>query len=111
MQTTVIGSKGEQIATEELIRLGYRIIDRNWKTKLCEIDIIAMREGVLYFVEVKYRGTSQQGDGFDYITDAKLKHMYRAAELWVLRHRWAGEYILLAASVSGAGETEILEIT
>ena len=111
MQTTAIGNRGEQTATEQLVRDGYRILSRNWKTKFCEIDIIAIKDNVVYFVEVKFRRTNRQGDGFDYITPQKLRHMYRAAELWVVMHGWHGEYALLAASVSGANDSiEILEI-
>lgn len=111
MQTTDIGNIGEQLATEELIRLGYEILERNWKTKWAEVDIVARKNGIIYFVEVKYRASSEQGDGFDYITDQKLHHMTRAAELWVGIHDWAGEYQLLAAAVDGeSGETDIREI-
>ncbi|MDB5182865.1 MAG: rnhB [Candidatus Saccharibacteria bacterium] len=111
MQTTKIGNKGEQTATEALIRQGYKIVDRNWKTKWAEVDIVAKKDGIMYFVEVKFRGSSRQGDGLDYITDQKLHHMMRAAELWVNMYEWAGEYQLLAAAVDGSlGETDIREI-
>jgi len=43
MQTTKIGNLGEQLAAEELSRQGYKIIERNWKNKLAEIDIIALK--------------------------------------------------------------------
>jgi len=104
MRTTQIGNKGEQLAAEALARLGYEIIDRNWKTKFAEIDIVALKGNVVHFVEVKYRATSRQGDGLDYITDQKLHHMQRAAELWVAVHNWNGEYVLLAVAVSGQSE-------
>lgn len=111
MQTTQIGNRGEQLAAEALVRQGYEIIDRNWKTRWAEIDIIAKKHDVLYFIEVKFRQSSRNGDGFDYITDKKLLHMHRAAELWVVSRDWQGEYVLLAAAVSGQGDTvEIREI-
>jgi putative endonuclease len=111
MQTTKIGNMGEQIAAEALARLGYKVLERNWKTKWAEVDIVAKKDGIVYFVEVKFRGSSRQGDGFDYITDQKLHHMIRAAELWVAVRDWSGEYQLLAAAVDGqTGETDIREI-
>ncbi len=104
MQTTDIGNKGEQIAAEALERLGYKVLERNWKTKWAEVDIVAKIDNIIYFVEVKYRGSSRQGDGLDYITAKKLHHMIRAAELWVAMNRWDGEYQLLGASVDGTTE-------
>lgn len=111
MQTTDIGNRGEQLAAEELIRQGYEIMARNWKTKWAEIDITARKHDTVYFVEVKYRQTNQQGDGFDYITDQKLHQMRRAAELWVSMNSWNGEYELLGASVIGdTNEVDIREV-
>ncbi len=110
MQTTKIGNLGEQLAAEELSRQGYKIIERNWKNKLAEIDIIALKNEVTYFIEVKYRSTTNQGEGFDYITNNKLQHMKRAAELWVSVHNWLGEMELLAVAVSGDGNVEITEV-
>jgi Holliday junction resolvase-like predicted endonuclease len=111
MQTTELGSIGEQIAAEALVLDGYRIFERNWKTKYCEIDIVATKDNVIYFVEVKYRTTDRQGDGFAYITSKKLEHMYRAAEIWVAKQRWTGEYTILAASITGKNRAiEIIEI-
>ncbi len=108
---TDIGQAGEQLASEYLVRHGYEVVDRNWKTKLCEIDIIATKNHVLYFIEVKYRATRAQGDGFDYVTDKKLWHMRRAAEMWVQRHNWTAEFELLAVSVVGATkEIDIREV-
>ena len=111
MRTTSIGNQGEQLAAEALVREGYEIIDRNWKTRASEIDIIAARGGSMYFIEVKYRASARQGDGLDYITDQKLSHMRRAAETWVSIYNWQGEYALLAVAVSGIGnEADIREI-
>lgn len=111
MQTTSIGNYGEQLASEALVHAGYEIIDRNWKTRASEIDIIASKNGTMYFIEVKYRASSMQGDGLDYITGQKLRHMQRAAELWVNMYEWKGEYSLLAAAVFGEGkDVDIREI-
>ena len=101
MNTTQIGDLGEQLTTEELTRSGYEILDRNWKTKWAEIDIVARKNDAVYFIEVKYRATVNQGDGFDYLTNKKIQHMIRAAELWVSINNWHGEYELLGSSVTG----------
>lgn len=95
------GNYGEDAVEKYLKTNGYRIIDRNWKTKQCEIDIIAKKDRCVYFVEVKYRFSPDQGEGFDYITPVKLRQMSFAAEYWVAQNKWEGEYCLSAASVSG----------
>jgi len=74
------GKRGEDAAAKHLEGLGHRIVARNWKTKWCEIDIVSQLDGVLYFVEVKYRRT---GGGLDAITPAKQKQMRFAAEMYL----------------------------
>lgn len=80
------GEAGETAAAEFLRRQGYAIRERNWKTKACEIDIVAEKDGIVYFVEVKYRAKLVQGGGLAAITPTKLKRMDRAARIWLQRH-------------------------
>jgi putative endonuclease len=101
MSTTNIGNTAENAVATYLTRLGYSVAAQNYKTKYYEIDIVAHRDNVLYFVEVKYRQNLLAGDGFDYITPAKLHHMQRAAEGFVAKHGWIQEYLLMAAAVTG----------
>ncbi len=101
MNTTQSGSLAENAVARELSRQGYEIVGQNWKTKIAEIDVIAKKHKTIYFVEVKYRKTEAAGDGFDYITSQKLRHMRRAAEAYIEFSGWEGEYTLLAASVVG----------
>ncbi len=95
------GQAAEEAVATYLESNDYKIIDTNWKTKWCEIDIVAEKDGTVHFVEVKYRSGSDQGSGFDYITPAKQRQMSYAADLWVATNRWTGEYVLSAAEVSG----------
>ena len=91
---------------------GFEIIDRNWKTKVCEIDIVAQNRDTIYFVEVKYRSGQAQGSGFEYIADQKLRRMNFAAEVWCQNFDWNGDYRLTAAAVSGPDceNIEIIEL-
>lgn len=95
------GNLAENAAAAFLQGSGYDIIARNWKTKTCEIDIIAYKDRRIYFIEVKYRSTAGQGSGYDYINSFKLRRMRYASQLWVCKHNWYGEYVLSGASVSG----------
>jgi ribonuclease HII len=106
------GQVAEQTTEEFLIKQGYKILDRNWKTRFCEIDIVAQKDGVIHFVEVKFRGSSTAGEGFEYITSTKLRQMGFAADLWVAKHKYEGEYVLSAAQVNRQLQVEYLkEIT
>ncbi len=101
MTSFSIGRQAEDAAATYLANEGYRIIEQNWRTKWCEIDLVTKRGIVIYFVEVKYRANSISGSGLEYITARKLSQMTRAAESWVQRHSWAGDYELAAIAVSG----------
>lgn len=95
------GSKAEEVAGHFLSKKGFKILERNWRTRYCEIDIVAQKKRAVHFVEVKYRKSSAQGGGFDYITPGKLKRMAFAAEVWVTANKWQGDYCLSAIEVSG----------
>lgn len=96
------GKQGEDAVVQYLEKRSYKIRETNWRTRWCEIDIVAEQNEVIYFVEVKYRQSSRQGDGLEYITDKKLQQMAFAAELWISSHDWRGGYELAAAAVSGS---------
>lgn len=101
MTTFEIGRRAETVAAAYLQRQGCEVIAQNWRTRWCEIDVVAQRDGVVYFCEVKYRRTTTYGAGLDYITPAKLKQMRFAAESWVHAHGWQGDYQLCAIEVAG----------
>ncbi len=97
----ISGEAAEDEVVKYLQKQGFKIIDQNWKTKWCEIDIIALKDEVLHFVEVKYRWSGDHGGGFNYITAKKLQKMDLAARSWVEINGWEDEHILSAAEVSG----------
>ena len=101
MTTTAIGKRGEDLTRQWLLHNNFTIVERNWKTRWCEIDIIAEKQGIIYFVEVKFRKNSSFGDGFDYITAKKQQQMQFAAEFWLKQHNYGGECQLAAASIDG----------
>lgn len=96
------GHEAEQFAAEHLEHLGYEILELNYRTRWCEIDIVARKDGIVSFVEVKYRQSAGQGGGLDYITPAKLRQMRFAAENWAAEHDFDGVWQLAALEVSGA---------
>lgn len=100
--STEIGRKAEEIAADFLKRKGFTIVARNWRTRWCEIDIVAKANENLYFVEVKYRAAITFGSGFEYITSKKLRQMRFAAEFWLAQHPIkSGEYSVAAIELAG----------
>lgn len=91
---------------------GYELIDKNWKTKVCEIDLVMRKDRIIYFVEVKFRRQAAQGDGFEYVGAQKQRRMEFAASVWCQSFSWDGDYRLMAAAVSGddCQEIELIEI-
>lgn len=101
MTTFDTGRRAEAAAAEFLKAKGCEIIVQNWRTRQCEIDIVARRGNELYFVEVKYRRTDNFGAGIEYITPKKLEQMRFAARSWVHAHAWRDDFQLCAVEVSG----------
>lgn len=104
------GHDAEARAAQYLEKRGFKILQLNWKTRYCEIDIVADKKDVIYFVEVKYRRTDKQGTGLEYVTSAKLRKMTFAAEMWVSTNQWEGEYQLAAIGIDGDEITFVDEV-
>lgn len=109
MKSSVSGQKAETAVAAHLKNQGFKIVVQNWRTPLCEVDLIASKDGIVYFVEVKYRSHDRQGDGFSYITPSKLRRMNFSAEIWVAENDWNGDYRLMAAAVDSS-DYQILDI-
>ena len=107
VKTSDLGRQAESAVARELERRGHKIISMNWRRRRGEIDIISLLNDTVYFTEVKFRSSANQGEGFDYITTAKRRQMELAAQLWLSENNWSGECQLLAASVSGQNSTQI----
>jgi len=110
MTNYATGHKAEEYAAKYLQKQGYKIVALNWKTKYCEIDLVAKKDNVIYLVEVKYRQNDRQGRGLDYITPKKLKQMKFSAEMWVENNNWSGDYCLAALEIDSGGGTNFIEI-
>jgi len=101
MNATETGRRAEAAASVYLEMRGYKIIERNWRRPRCEIDIIAEKNGVIHFVEVKYRYDDQQCGGLEAITATKLRQMRYAANTWVEERKWQNQYVLSAIEITG----------
>ena len=88
-----IGALGEQLAVDHLTSLGLEVLDRNWRCRYGELDVIAADRptGTVVFVEVKTRTTDQFGGVRYAVTPDKVRRLRRLAGLWLASHpdRWA----------------------
>ena len=100
------GAKGEEIAAKFLLKKGYRILDRNYRTPLGEIDIIAREGETLVFVEVKTRSSAQFGPpqlavnhrkqvkmthvALTYLSHRKITHSPCRFDVVAIRNHWKG---------------------
>lgn len=100
MSTTSTGSQGENLACEYLKKQGYEIIERNFRIRGGEIDIVAQDEEYLVFVEVKTRYSHEYGLPIESITPWKVKHLLKTAKFYLLKIGWGnGPYRLDFVSV------------
>jgi putative endonuclease len=84
-----IGTKGENAANAFLLQKGYTIIERNWRHKHWEIDIIASKNNKLHFVEVKTRSNKKFGNPEDSIDNKKMNALKKGAEAYLsMNEQW-----------------------
>jgi putative endonuclease len=86
----VLGKIGEDLACNALARRGYAIIDRRYRRRGGELDIIARDGGTLVFVEVKARGGREFGGAGEAITALKRRRMADVAVDYMARHSLTG---------------------
>jgi putative endonuclease len=89
-----IGAHGEQVAAEHLMRLGYEILDRNFRSRWGELDIIARDGRTLVFCEVKARCAVAAGRSpFESIHPAKRTRVRRMAGRWLAASSGSHPYL------------------
>ncbi|MCR5429786.1 MAG: YraN family protein [Eubacterium sp.] len=87
MNTRVIGSLKEDLAISYLNENRYEILERNFKCKIGEIDIVAKKDNIIRFIEVKYRDTNFAGGAPYAISKNKLKKISKIAEFYIMTNR------------------------
>lgn len=81
------GKTGENYAANHLVSLGFRIKERNYRTRLGEMDIIAEKGEKIYFCEVKTRVGDLHGKPYEAVTYRKLQHIQRVAQTYLLQNK------------------------
>ena len=90
MNKSEIGALGEKTAENYLIRQNYRILERNWRYSRAEIDIIAIQDDILVFIEVKTRSSTYFGAPEDSVDSKKEALIMDAAQRYMeeIDHTW-----------------------
>lgn len=91
-ERTSLGLAAEEAVAQHLRKIGFTILDRNWRRPWGELDIVADKQGMVHFVEVK--ASRQQIAGFDPFLRAdgrKMHKVKRTAQTWLSHHRYSPE--------------------
>ena len=108
MNKRLVGAGGEVRAAAHLESLGYRLVKQNYRSRAAEIDIIAEREGCLFFVEVKMQRDASYGGAAAHVTRAKRYKIARQAERYLMQSGWQGPCGFLVVAIDG-DEIEVIE--
>jgi len=106
----ILGREAEELVSRRLAADGYRILDRNWRRSWGELDIVAEKDSVLHFIEVK--ASRRQTDGFAPELRADRRKMIkveRTARTWLASNRYGAdtEWQMDVASVIMGAEPDI----
>jgi len=103
-----VGRRGEEIAATHLARLGYRVIEQNWRGQTGELDLVVLGEGVIAFVEVRTLEAADFDDPLASIRSHKIRQVARAAQEYLLRHPRIGDvdlrFDVIGVTLPGGGE-------
>lgn len=103
------GALGEEMAIQTLTSKGYRIIERNHRNKLGEIDIVAEEGGCLVFIEVKKRNTSRFGEAICAVDERKKRHLTKAALFYMKMHDCFGRRVRFDVIGIDSGQTKLVK--
>ena len=81
-----LGKTGENLALDYLRSHSYSIIQKNFRSKFGEIDIVAEKKHCLYFIEVKTRSNLDHGAPYEAVNKRKIYHIKKAAQYYLLKN-------------------------
>ncbi len=98
------GKLGEQLGEIYFTENGYEILEKNWRHSHWEVDIIAERNGVLHFVEIKTRRTASYGLPEEKVGRKKMQNLINAAEEYLYLHpQWKRiQFNILSITINNA---------
>jgi putative endonuclease len=102
------GKQGEELAEAFLVNKGFMILHRNWRHSHYEIDLIAIKDDLLHFIEVKYRSTDRFGHPEGNVSKKKIKFLLQAVDEYLFLHPQFRNFHIDILSITGKknGEPE-----
>ncbi|MBQ4426754.1 MAG: YraN family protein [Oscillospiraceae bacterium] len=82
----LIGRWGEALAADYLRKKRYKILGMGYSTRFGEVDVIAEKDGVVAFVEVKTRKDATHGEAREFVTKSKQRRVIAAASMWCAQY-------------------------
>ena len=78
-----IGQLGEKKACKHIKKHGYKVVDKNFRTKFGEIDIVAIEDTTICFIEVKARSSSDYGSPEEFVTKKTQERLWKTASIYI----------------------------
>jgi len=103
-----LGLEGEQLAADYLNKKGYEILEMNYRYKRSEIDIIAVKDDLLVFVEVKARTNTKYGLPENFVDDQKAVNIIQGADHYIKETNWKGNIRFDIISIVKKKNAELL---
>ena len=104
-----IGNKGEDAAVNFLFANGYGVLQKNYRYGRGEIDIIAQKDDVLIFMEVKTRKNADFGYPETFVSESQQDRIHLAAEEYIFQNKWQGEIRFDIIAILWDGNEPVLD--
>lgn len=110
MEKSETGRRGELAAENFLIEKGFEILERNYRYKRAEIDLIVKSNNLIVFVEVKTRTSTTFGQPEDFVGTKKTENVLAAADHYIFEKNWLGNIRFDIVSITFGKTVEIFHI-
>ena len=90
LERRALGADGEQLAADWYESAGYEVLDRNWRCREGELDLVVATPKVLVFAEVKTRRSTTYGSPYEAVTFDKQRRLRRLATRWLAMEQQRG---------------------
>jgi putative endonuclease len=104
-----LGARGEALAADWYLANGYQVLDRNWRCREGELDLVLRRGRTLVVCEVKTRTTDAFGVPAEAVTHAKRQRIRRLAALWLHEATFRPGQVRFDVAAVLAGRLEVIE--